>query len=455
MATFAAARDVAAGVVALGLLLVAARPRAAAWGRLAVVTGGACAAVWMVAERAVQGGRPAGPFGNPNGSATVVLLALALAPSLRLPLGARVSLMALAAAGVAASGSRAALIGACLVAAAWGFAGRRRRALAVAAGAVAAAAALGLAARLALDRDPLRYERLRIWGVVARVAVAEFPFGCGPGGYADAALAHNFPRDGEFARYARLPDLPESDLLAVPAVARDPRAPCWRPGCSRAWPPPCAAAAPRRGAWRPRSASPRRSTRSSWCPRWRGRRPWRSAACSTGRARRAAPAPAAGRRRRWPPWRSRRRRSSRSRSGARARARWRLVEAAEAAGRARRPDDAALADAEAQAWRACAARPRFARAWNALGNLRLARAGVRDEADLAAAAAAAFAAARRANPLDVWAAVGEGRARLALGDRPGARAAFAAAVRPRAELRPGVARAGVPASGAGRDRRGP
>ncbi len=54
---------------------------------------------------------------------------------------------------------------------------------------------------------------------------------------------------------------------------------------------------------------------------------------------------------------------------------------------------------------------------------------MRDEADLAAAAAAAFARARRANPLDVWAAVGEGRARLVLGDRPGARDAFNAAVR--------------------------
>jgi Flp pilus assembly protein TadD len=54
---------------------------------------------------------------------------------------------------------------------------------------------------------------------------------------------------------------------------------------------------------------------------------------------------------------------------------------------------------------------------------------VRDEADLAAAAATAFAHARRANPLDVWAAVGEGRALLALGDRPGARDAFNAAVR--------------------------
>src|SRR5664280_360293 len=172
VAAYDAARVLAAGVVALALLLVVARPRAAAWGRLAVVAGGACAAAWMVAERAAHAARPAGPFGNPNGSATAALLGLALAPSLGLPLGVRVPLMALAAAGVVASGSRAALIGACVVAAAWGFAGRRRRGLALAAGLVAAVAVLGLAFRFVRDRDPLRYERLRIWGVVARVAAA-------------------------------------------------------------------------------------------------------------------------------------------------------------------------------------------------------------------------------------------------------------------------------------------
>ena len=44
VAVYDAARVLGAGLVALALLLVAARPRAAAWGRLAVVAGGACAA---------------------------------------------------------------------------------------------------------------------------------------------------------------------------------------------------------------------------------------------------------------------------------------------------------------------------------------------------------------------------------------------------------------------------
>ncbi|OYW06451.1 MAG: hypothetical protein B7X11_01075 [Acidobacteria bacterium 37-65-4] len=303
VAVYDAARVLGAGLVALALLLVAARPRAAAWGRLAVVAGGACAAAWMVAERAAHGARPAGPFGNPNGSATAALLGLALAPSLRLPLGARVPLMALAAAGVVASGSRGALIGACVVAVAWGFAGRRRRGLALAAGLIAAVAVLGLALRFVRDRDPLRYERLRIWGVVARVAAAELPFGCGPGAGAG--------RGGTRTRRWRTTFPATVSSRASRGFRTSPRATSWRsphrwgspgpcspPDYSRVWPPRCAAAARRRGAWRRRSASPRRSTRSSWCPRWRGWRRWRSAACSTGRARRAAPARAGRRPRR-------------------------------------------------------------------------------------------------------------------------------------------------------------
>ncbi len=427
VAAYDAARALAAGLIALALLLAAARPRAAAWGRLAVVAGGACAAAWMVAERAAAAARPAGPFGNPNGSATAALLALALAPSLRLPLGARVPLMALSAAGVVASGSRGALIGAGVVAVAWGFAGRRRRGLALAAGLVAAAAVVGLAFRFARDRDPLRYERLRIWGVVARVAAAEFPFGCGPGGYADAALAHNFPRDGEFARFARLPDLAESDLLAVPALLGVPGV-VLAAGLLAS----VAAAVRRRGAaaWSVAAAVGVTSAVNSqlmvpavaWMAALalgsvldRPRPARRAGARRATAAALSAAAVAAAAVLALPDW------------GA-GPAPERLVEAAEAANRAR-TTDVALADAEAQAWRACAERPRFARAWKALGNLRLARASVRNEADLAAAAADAFAHARRADPLDVWAAVGEGRALLALGDRPGARDAFNAAVR--------------------------
>jgi len=217
VAAVEAARCVAVGAVALALLAAAGAPRTAAWGRLAVVASGTIAAVWMAVERVQHAGRPAGPFGNPNGAATLALLGLALAPFLRAPWLARAALVAAGAAGVVASGSRGALLGALAVAAVWAVGARRRRSFAVATVVVTAAAVIGFATRLALDRDPLRYERTRIWGVAVRVAVGELPFGCGPGGYADAATGKNFPREGEFARFARIPDLPESDLLAAPA----------------------------------------------------------------------------------------------------------------------------------------------------------------------------------------------------------------------------------------------
>jgi tetratricopeptide (TPR) repeat protein len=98
-----------------------------------------------------------------------------------------------------------------------------------------------------------------------------------------------------------------------------------------------------------------------------------------------------------------------------------LVAAGERAlSRGERSDDA-LADAEASTWLGCQRRPRWATAWSVLGGLRLERALLRDDGGLAAGAVAAFSAARAANPLDVWAALGEGRARRALGE-PGAAA---------------------------------
>ena len=213
-----AAHLLAAGVVALGLLVVTGAPRTAAWGRLAAIVAGTSAAVWLIVERLLHAGRPAGPFGNPNLAATPALLALALAPLLRVPVLVRGILMAVAAGGVVASGSRAALMGIVAVAVAWALARRGDRRIRLAAAVLVMLAVAGFSVRLATDRDPLRYERIRIWAVALRVAAAEFPLGCGPSGYADAAVAHNFPREGEFARFARLPDLAESDLLQLTAT---------------------------------------------------------------------------------------------------------------------------------------------------------------------------------------------------------------------------------------------
>ena len=417
VAAFDAARCTAAGLLAVALLAVGGAPRAAAWGKIAVVGAGTCAALWMVFERMRHSGRPAGPFGNPNGAATLVLLGLALVPFLRAPLGVRGVLLTVDAAGVVASGSRGALLGAVAVAMVWGFSGRRSRRLAAISAIVAAVAVIGIGLRLAVDRDPLRFDRVRIWGVALRVAAAELPLGCGPGGYADAAIAHNFPRDGEFARFARLPDLAESDFLAAAASLGLPGVVLMAGlltslvhGLRRSGP----------AAWGVAAGlgftSAVNSQAMVWgvawsgalalgcaLPRRRGRRlnGSRFAAIATI----AAMAVAAGAVLSLPDWGL----------GVGPLAE---VERAEAALRAHPESDPALADAEAEASLACSARPRFARAWRLLGRVRLTRAAVRNEEALVAASAEAFAQARAVNPLDAWGALGEGVARRMLRDPP-------------------------------------
>jgi hypothetical protein len=422
-----AARLLATGVVSLGLVVVTRNPRGAAWGRLGAVAAGTGAAAWLITERLVHGGRPPGPFGNPNLAATPALLALALAPFLRVPVLVRGVLMAVAGAGVVASGSRAALVGTVALAVAWALSRRGGRATRLAAAILVVIAVVGLAARLATDRDPLRYERVRIWAVALRVAAGELPLGCGPGGYADAAMAHNFPREGEFARFARLPDIAESDILQLAAtlglpgvvllaglawsvVHRLPKAD------ARAWGVLAAALVTSAFnsqlmvpavAWTLALAVggvlPRAVVRRDRGSRMATVATLAALAVATG-AVLALPDFGAG----MPPQR--------------------LVDRADAVLRARPSDGAALADAEAMTWRACAARPRYGRGWRILGGIRLRRDSLCGEADLAAAAAEAFARAREVNPLDVWGAVGEGQARRMLGDTRGAWRAFSAAV---------------------------
>jgi len=426
VAVWDAARVVAAGVVALAVLVVTASPRGAAWGRLAAVAAGMAAAVWLIAERLARAGRPAGPLGNPNLAATLALVALALAPFLRAPLLARGLMVAGAAAGIAASGSRAGLVGVLAVAAAWalvGMGGRRRWAVVLP---LVLLAVAGLGMRLATDRDPLRYERVRIWAVGLRTAAAELPLGGGPGGYEDAALPHNFPRDGEFARLARLPDVAESDFLQLAATLGLPGVVllaalvcsvvrCLAPGDAHGWG--LVAGVTVTSGFNSQLMFPA----LAWVvalaiggvlprPRpWRGTLSLPAAAAVTAlvvataavlgsRDWGAGPSPVA------------------------------LADRAEAALRAAPNDDSALAAAEAEAWRSCAARPRLGVAWRTLGGIRLRRATLLGDAGLAEAAVEAFARARLVNPLDAWAALGEAQARRATGDAVGARRALAAAL---------------------------
>jgi hypothetical protein len=427
VATWDAAGVVASGVVALGIVIATATPRTAAWARLAAVLAGVGAGAWLVVERIVRGARPSGPLGNPNLAATLALLALALAPFLRARAWLRGVLVTLGALGIVASGSRAALIGVVAVVLVWGLALRGRRWVVLAAAALAVVAVLGLAIRLATDRDPLRYERLRIWGVGVRTVAAEFPLGCGPSGYADAALPHNFPRNGEFARFARLPDVAESDVLELAATLGVVGVLLGAGGVASV-----ARVVPRNDAraWGVIAAVAATSAFNSqlmipvlaWVvalvvggvlPRCRScRRGFRSV---PGAAILLALAVAAGVALAAPE-------SGKGVSPVV------LVDGAEASLRTQVNDDASLADAEALAWQACSLRPRFARAWRALGAVRLRRATLRDDAHLADAAADAFARARLVNPLDAWAALGEAQARRITGDTAGAWRALNAAL---------------------------
>lgn len=209
-----AAWTVAGGVVALVGAAAAQRPRAQAGALLGVVAAGGATAVFLVVERLARGVRPGGPLEHPGLSAALALLALALLPALAAPPLARAVGGAVLLAGIVASGSRAAMLGAVAVALVWGWSRADRQ---VRAGALALAviSLTGLAARLLTDADPLRWERVRIWQVALRTALVEAPWGAGPAGFADAALPHNFPREGELARFYREPSLAESDLLQL------------------------------------------------------------------------------------------------------------------------------------------------------------------------------------------------------------------------------------------------
>lgn len=209
-----AAQLSAIGIFAGILALIIAHPGGRRWMALAVFAAGLSCALWLVAERLAVGGRPGGPFGNPNLAATVVVLAMTHALQLR---GFRGwAWLPLLLAGVLAAGSRAAMLAVMVLFAFWlGLRWRRKFRVLLALG--AALAALAFFLRMAFDPDPLRFERVRIWKAALKTAWDFAPWGTGPGGFGDAVLPRNFPREGEFARFHRIPDLAESDLLQLSA----------------------------------------------------------------------------------------------------------------------------------------------------------------------------------------------------------------------------------------------
>lgn len=209
-----AAQLVAIGFFCVLLAVVAAHPAGRQWLTAGVVAAGVLSGAWLGVEWLAVGGRPAGPFGNPNPAATLAVLALAHGPLL----GGRLFwvLAPVLLAGVVAAESRAALLAVAGLCGFWLFLklSRRQRA---ALGLLGLLAVAGFSWRMFADPDPLRFERVRIWRTALAVAWDFAPWGTGPGGFTEAVLPRNFPREGEFARFHRIPDLAESDLLQVAA----------------------------------------------------------------------------------------------------------------------------------------------------------------------------------------------------------------------------------------------
>lgn len=418
----------AVGVVAWLLAMVTSDWRTRAWACGAVTGLGAMSGLFLMVGRWAEGMRSDGLLGNPNLSATVALLGLASVPFVRLPAAARLALGAFSLGGIVASGSRAAMLGAGAMTLAWLLAGARSRWLRRGALAALLVAGIGLAARLATDRDPLRFERLRIWSTAAAVARESLPWGTGPGGFADAAIAHNFPQSNRLARFGLLPTLAESDLLQLLAGLGLPGVLL---GGGLAWSllrrvrgpaahlAGCVAAVAATSAFHTQLTAPVVAWTATMAiaaalppaRRWHARVP--PAAALAGGSLLATLLAVALLQPSW--WLG-------GTPGS-------LLDRATALAAQVPRSDARLADAEVLAWRATTVRPRWSEAWSTLGAVRAARVRLRDDQALWAPALAAFRKARECNPLNAFAALEEGRAARASRDYPAARAALQAAVR--------------------------
>ncbi|MCU0292761.1 MAG: O-antigen ligase family protein [Thermoanaerobaculaceae bacterium] len=417
----------AVGAVAWLVALVTSGWRARAWACGAVTGLGAMSGLSLMVGRWAEGVRSDGLLGNPNLSATVALLGLASAPFVRLPVAARLALGGCTLGGIVASGSRAAMLGTGAMTLVWMLAGARNRWLRRGALVALLVVAAGLATRLATDRDPLRFERVRIWSTALAVARDSFPWGTGPGGFADAAIAHNFPQSNRPARFGLLPTLAESDLLQLLAtlglpgmllggglawsLLRSLRAPAAHLAG-------CVATVAVTSAFHTQLAAPvvawtaTMAVAAALPPGRRWHVPMPASAVRAGGSLLATVLAVALLQPAW--WLG-------GTPGS-------LLDGARALAAQAPRSDARLADAEALAWRATTVRPRWSEAWSTLGAVRAARARLRDDPALWPPTIAAFRQARRCNPLSAFAALEEGRAARAARNYPAARAALQAAV---------------------------
>lgn len=244
-------RDWTPSEKALGLLLgwAVVSAVAVAHDRLAareqVVAWAAAAAVWMLCRRAaiaapalraatlstalvVAGGvlldaglngtaRASAMFDSPNLAAAVLVPLVPMAwCSLRVRRW-RWSATAVLAAGVAATGSRAALLAVLASAVVLAARDRGLRLPPVVAAAVALAG-VAVAVRLAVEPDPLAWHRAAIWSQLANLVADRPLLGAGPGNLADATGPYRLPHPERPVLHEHAIGSAESTVVAVAAV---------------------------------------------------------------------------------------------------------------------------------------------------------------------------------------------------------------------------------------------
>lgn len=230
-------------VLALFFRCAAGSPSAGGGWLLAVNALGAAGALTLLAQRYALGAAQGFMGANPNYTAAFcaaafgpALLALSDAARGRKERALGGALALLLAAGLLASGSRGAALGA-LAAGAAGFSFTRRwRWLAGLLAAAALAALLlpgGLLEDLLKSQDPRAYARPRLWGAALRAALDSPLLGWGPGRFAAAFELYKFPffdgisyyghstlhAHGEFFNLAAEAGFPAALLLAAAAWA--------------------------------------------------------------------------------------------------------------------------------------------------------------------------------------------------------------------------------------------
>jgi hypothetical protein len=190
----ASLRLVAVLLVALGLYAASRTPRGAVWGRVGVLLGGVAAGLTILVNLVFARLGVSLQIAPGMLLPTAALLGLAVLPTVGWRIQLRVAATVVMAVGVVASHEIAPLLGALVLGAVWFFdrSANQARLLATV---LTAIMTVGLVAQaVGSIRAGETVVNLAAWRVDLATALAEQPFGAGPGEFADASIAHVTPQ---------------------------------------------------------------------------------------------------------------------------------------------------------------------------------------------------------------------------------------------------------------------